>query len=108
MDDEFLKEHKEEKSLKSVLDKIVKYREEETDMNGLEVLERNYNIMQLEKCIIDSGNKTDLDENISNFTPVYSPFEFFLKLKKRRNLRFLDKGHMGRNHENKIQIFSPD
>lgn len=80
MNTQFLKEHKEEKPLKSILDKIVKYREDGTDMNGLEVLERNYNIMQLESCIIDSVNKTDLDNNISNYIPVYSPFEFFLKL----------------------------
>jgi hypothetical protein len=67
---------------KKILNDIVDYREEETGLNGLEVLERNYNIIQLEKCIIDSTNKSMLDENISNYKPVFSPFEFFAKLVK--------------------------
>lgn len=82
LNDQYLKEHKEEKPLKKILSTILDYREEETGLKGEEVLERNYNIMQLEKCIIDSSNKAILDVSISNYTPTFSAFDFFLKLSK--------------------------
>lgn len=80
-DKQYLKEHKEESHLVTIVEKVAKHKEEDSGMNGFEVLRRNYDIMQLHRSILPIDKRVKLDEKISNYEPVLDMIPFFAMLK---------------------------
>lgn len=64
------------------VDKIYSFVDTNSGLNGRELLERNYNIMQLQRSIIDTQAKDHIDELVSNFNPEYSYMSLFMSLRK--------------------------
>lgn len=81
-DPQYLKEHVEEAHLRTIVEKVAKHKEPDSDMDGFEVLQRNYDIMQLRRSILPLDKKQKLDERISNYEPVLDTLHFFGLLKR--------------------------
>lgn len=79
---QYLKEHSEEAHLRTIVEKVAKHKEPDSDMDGFQVLQRNYDIMQLRKSILSLDKKQKLDEKISNYEPILDTLHFFGLLKR--------------------------
>jgi 5'-3' exonuclease len=81
-DPEHLKEHKEDAHLLPIIKRVSEHKEADSNLDGFDVLKRNYDIMQLRKSIISLDKKFKLDEKISNYDPIFDMLHFYATLKR--------------------------